>query len=156
MISAKKHFMNDDYLDILGRTTCTNIEILKRQMAKANKKHLQRKYSAQLRAFALNLHFFSPRAYEYVREKFETCLPHINHFKMVSKSRCFSRITAESLRALSDITKCNNKLLFALMFDEMAIKRHVELDGQKFHGYIDMGTELNDDSLPIAKEAFLP
>jgi len=39
------------------------------------------------------------------------------------------------------------------MIDEVAIRQHVEWDGQKFQGYIDMGTGLHDDGMPIAKEA---
>lgn len=34
------------------------------------------KYSPSLRKFALCLHFLSPRAYSYVRNQFNTCLPH--------------------------------------------------------------------------------
>jgi len=39
------------------------------------------------------------------------------------------------------------------MIDEVAIRQHVKWDGQKFQGYIDMGTGLHDDGMPIAKEA---
>ena len=35
----------------------------------------------------------------------------------------------------------------------MAIRQHVEWDGNKYHGFIDMGTEVDDDCLPVAKEA---
>ena len=37
--------------------------------------------------------------------------------------------------------------------NEMAIRQHVKWDGNKYHGFIDMGTELDDDCLPVAKEA---
>ena len=39
------------------------------------------------------------------------------------------------------------------MMDEMAIRQQLEWDGNKFRGYIDMGTCLDDDSMPLAKEA---
>ena len=39
------------------------------------------------------------------------------------------------------------------MLDEMSIRQQIEWDGNKYHGFIDMGTELDDDSLPVAKEA---
>jgi hypothetical protein len=42
----------------------------------SDKKNLPRlKYDPQIRAFALTLHFYSPRAYEYVRKCFSNCLP---------------------------------------------------------------------------------
>lgn len=34
-------------------------------------------YDEDVRAFALTLHFYSPRAYNYVREKFDKHLPHV-------------------------------------------------------------------------------
>ena len=39
--------------------------------------------------------------------------------------------------------------------DEVAIHRKIDFDGVKFHGQIDMGTELDDDALPFAKEALV-
>lgn len=33
-------------------------------------------YPPELRSFALTLHFYSLKAYDYVRETFDTCLPH--------------------------------------------------------------------------------
>ena len=39
--------------------------------------------------------------------------------------------------------------------DEIAIKQQIDWDGKKYHGCIDMGTELDDDRLPLAKEALV-
>jgi len=41
-------------------------------------------------------------------------------------------------------------LICALMMDEVAIRQQIEWDGKKFVGYIDMGTGLDDDSMPVA------
>lgn len=41
---------------------------------------------------------------------------------------------------------------FLLIMDEMAICQHVEWDGNKYNGFIDMGTELDDDCLPVLKK----
>ena len=35
--------------------------------------------------------------------------------------------------------------------DEVAIHREIDFDGVEFHGQIDMGTELDDDALLVAK-----
>ncbi|CAH1977946.1 unnamed protein product [Acanthoscelides obtectus] len=43
------------------------------QKRKLGKKH---QYSPELRKFAITLCFFSPRGYDYVRNAFESCLPH--------------------------------------------------------------------------------
>ncbi|KYN39710.1 hypothetical protein ALC56_05888, partial [Trachymyrmex septentrionalis] len=33
-------------------------------------------YTPELRSFALTLHYYSPKAYTYVRNKLHNCLPH--------------------------------------------------------------------------------
>lgn len=45
-------------------------------------------------------------------------------------------------------------LLFALTFDEMSIRKHVEYDGQTCHGYVSFGVSEDDEDLPLAKETF--
>lgn len=42
-----------------------------------------------------------------------------------------------------------------LLLDEMAIRRHVEWDGKKMHGYVDVGTNIVDDSQDVPKDAFV-
>ncbi|GBM50970.1 hypothetical protein AVEN_242830-1 [Araneus ventricosus] len=39
------------------------------------------KYAPELRSFALTLHFYSKKAYVYVRKVFKTCLPHTSTVK---------------------------------------------------------------------------
>ena len=41
------------------------------------------------------------------------------------------------------------------MIDEMAIRKHVDWDGAKFRGYVDIGTGVVDDFLPEAKDALV-
>ena len=49
----------------------------------------------------------------------------------------------------------DEQLLCSLIFDEMAIRKHLEWDGHKLEGYVDFRTELDDDSLPVATEALM-
>lgn len=42
--------------------------------------------------------------------------------------------------------------VFSLVIDEMAIHQQIQCDGRKYHGYINMGTELDDASFPVAKK----
>lgn len=39
-----------------------------------------------------------------------------------------------------------------MIIDEVAIRKHVEWDGYKYHGYVDFGAQLNDESLEMATE----
>ena len=43
----------------------------------------------------------------------------------------------------------------ALMMDEMSIRKHIQWDGDHFVGYVDIGTGIDSDSLPPAKEALV-
>ena len=40
----------------------------------------------------------------------------------------------------------------SLMLDEMAIRKHISLDRQRFRGYVDLGNGVVDDCLPEAKD----
>ena len=61
-----------------------------------------------------------------------------------------------SLKSKADEAKANNKpLLCSLMIDEMAIRKHVEIDGNEMIGYVDLGTGIVDDTAPLATEALV-
>lgn len=49
------------------------------------------------------------------------------------------------------------KVVCSLMLDEMSICKHVQWDGkaQKYRGFVDLGTDIDDDSLPEATEALV-
>ncbi|XP_015433230.1 PREDICTED: uncharacterized protein LOC107189226 [Dufourea novaeangliae] len=51
-------------------------ELIKCEIRKKKKLPVSRKYKAALRQFALSLHFYSPKAYYYMRHKFHNSLPH--------------------------------------------------------------------------------
>lgn len=37
----------------------------------------------------------------------------------------------------------------------MAIRRHIEYDGNQLYGHVNIGVNKEDDGLPVAKEAFV-
>ena len=63
------------------------------------------RYSQSLRAFALTLNFYSPKAYEYVRKTFCNCLPHAKTlqkwYQNVSGEPGFSQEVCEALKRYS-------------------------------------------------------
>ncbi|XP_072401245.1 DNA transposase THAP9 [Diabrotica undecimpunctata] len=115
------------------------------------------KYSSALRQFAITLNFFSPKGYNYVREKFQTCLPHPSTiskwFRNVNGEPGFTKESLEILKKYNE--KSQSPLLLSLIMDEMSIRKNVEWDGTKFHGYVDFGNDLQNDSNDIAKDAFV-
>lgn len=118
------------------------------------------KYSATLRMFALTLQFYSTKAYNYVRETFDCALPHpstiTKWYSSVNGEPGFTGEAMNAIRVKAHEAKKNQKeLLCSLVVDEMAIRKHVEWDGRKFRGYVDIGTEMDDDSTDVATEALV-
>lgn len=149
----EQNVLNIEQVDVL-QTMGESPNIVQRL---AGLKCAPRQYDAQLRSFALTLHYYSPRAYEYVRSKFHDILPHA---KTISK--WYGTIGGKpgiNLEALSYIKqRVNNtdySLVASLMFDEMAIRQHVEFDGTKFSGYTDMGDNIVCDDTNVASEALV-
>lgn len=97
------------------------------------------KYQIQLRIFAITLHFYSPKAYEYVRTIFNHSLPNKSTIR-----RWYSSIdgrpgfTEESFRFLKKLIGDRN-FAVALLCDEISIKQKVEKCGNTITGFVDMG-----------------
>lgn len=124
-----------------------------------------KQYSDELKSFACTLHFYSPRAYAYVRGVFGNHLPH---------SRTISRwyesadgepgLTVESFAALKlraqDYRKRTGKrLLVCLEMDEVHIRQQVQWNQLKktYDGKVELGGFINTDSdeVPVAREALV-
>lgn len=54
----------------------TSACLVKRQVEKSLNPQMKRIYDERLRAFSITLNFLSPKAYNFVRDTFDTCLPH--------------------------------------------------------------------------------
>ena len=135
------------------------LELIKRCMNKGqNSKAV---YPAELRAFALTLQFYSARAYDYVRQTFNNCLPHPK-----TLSEWYSCINGdpgfhdEIFAALKEkAEQCDGGgILCSFMMDEVAIRKQLDFDrvSDKFVGHVDMGVALSDQAaLPLANEALV-
>lgn len=128
----------------------------------------EKSYHEDIRSFCLTLHFYSPRAYRYVRSKFNNNLPSIstirNWYSSLNASPGFTVESFENLK--KKVTELNEeagdggrkKLICCLLCDEMAIRRHIQFNPatKKFDGFIDTGRPLPDQSsLPVAKDALV-
>lgn len=72
----QKNFLQEKQLYNLKGISAGNAHLLKRIVCKLKGKLKSQKYSPELRTFAITLHYYSPRTYSYVREVFNSCLPH--------------------------------------------------------------------------------
>lgn len=121
-------------------------------------------YEDSIRSFALTLHFYSPRAYKFVREKFNKHLPDSSTIRSwISNCTGFGEpgICKESLRALSmlanNLKKENDEFLCSLSWDEMHIHKHVHWDDakKKFVGFITYGSKDKEEQIPVASQALV-
>ena len=100
------------------------------------------RYTPDVKKFALTLHFYSPRAYDYVRQSF--CLPDPRSIRVwTSTVRCepgFFKDVFEHLKNLVEQDQIRNEDV-ALIFDGMAIKQGVVNNPSKgcMECFVDLG-----------------
>lgn len=110
------------------------------------------------------MHGLSPRAYNYVREKFDKNLPHVSTIRKwyQHSNTCEPGINPEVILALGDLVnekkKNGEELLCSVCFDEMSIRRHVAWlnTSKKFSGFITYGQRTESGVfLPVANNVIV-
>lgn len=115
--------------------------------------------------FAFNLRYLSPRAYEYIRNKFDSNLPHSSTvrkwfaFSSSSSDGGFVNSALQSLRMLAEELAKENKIAkVSVSIDEVSIRQQIQYlhFKKRFSGFINFGTKHGDnDSLPVATHAIV-
>lgn len=122
------------------------------------------KYTENIRRFALTLHFNSPRAYSYLREKFDDHLPHTGTIRQwyanssVSGEAGLCRQSFEILSEKAAELKAKGKeLMCTLILDEMSIRKHLQWSGSHttFLGQINYGFRPECMEVPLANNALV-
>ncbi|XP_040079279.1 uncharacterized protein LOC120850725 [Ixodes scapularis] len=111
-------------------------------------------YSEDVRKFALTLHFFSAKAYKFLRKHVK--LPHpcaLRKWAAMIGAKpgftkgCFEKVFQEAQKGL---------LLISLMVDEISIKKQADCESKRVVGYCDLGHGiLKDDCNAYAKHALV-
>lgn len=118
-------------------------------------------YSENIRKFALSLHYNSPKAYRYVRAKFNNTLPNESTIKKwyanssVDGEPGISRGAIRTLKKLvEEARSAGSEFYCSLVFDEMAIRQHVQynMNEKKNSGFITFGHK-NDAPPPVASQS---
>lgn len=124
----------------------------------------ERTYNEDVRSFCLTLHFYSPRAYQFVRSKFNNHLPSISAIRKwygsINSAPGFDNEAFEILekKAKQYFEEYKRKILCACIKDEMHIRTQSQYNAykMKFDGFVDMGEKLTSQGiLPLAKEALV-
>jgi len=155
----KENLINEDVGYTLLESFGNNQDLITNWANKNMGQKVPKKYSPSVRQFALSLHFFSVRAYEYVRQQFNTILPHQRTLsKWYANVNANPGFTEESLKSLTlKVKNSPNSVYCALMMDEMAIRQHLQYDSSTatYYGRVDLGNGMNNDSLDVAKECLV-
>ncbi|KAH9367249.1 hypothetical protein HPB48_013132 [Haemaphysalis longicornis] len=119
-----------------------------------------RRYSEEMKKFATTLHYYSPRAYDYVSKMFP--MPSTRIRAWLKAVDGWPGFTAEVLDDLSRKHKDDTprERLCSILLDGMSIKRSCDFDSStgRFIGYVDLGhsQEPQDaDDLPLATDALV-
>lgn len=152
-----QNLLTDDASDILLESFGKYKDLITNWSKKNINKKCPKKYSPTVRQFALSLHLFSAKAYNYVRKQFNTILPHARTLsKWYSHVDAKPGFTNESLKNLALKVKCSTvPVVCTLMLDEMAIRQHIEFDGKTYYGGVDLGTGMDNDNLEKAKQCLV-
>lgn len=168
-LAKKTSSLKDIILDLKNHCslsqTCTNAlesiadegvkELWERALKNGDNGISRETYPPALRSFALTLNFYSPKAYEYVREKLNYALPNLRTVRAwYSAIDGEAGFTEESFQALkfkvSESEKKNKVVYCSLTIDEMGIKKGTQRgQGGRMYGHVDFGSDLefNDDSI---------
>lgn len=153
-----KNYVNDDHAAVLEQCAGPK-DFLKRQIAKSVGMPLERQYSEEIRKFALTLHFLSPKAYNFVRRTYSSCLPNPR-----TLSRWYQNVNiepgfcTEAFNALKVKAQTSEMpVICAMVLDEMAIRKSLCWDPQTktYYGRVNFGIDCDMDSLEVANECLV-
>ena len=126
----KENRVSTNAAEMLSKTFAdVPADMMTRMVANKSSGHVSRKrYPPALRAFALTLHFYSAKAYKYVRKSFDFALPHPSVIKRwymgMNGEPGFTEESFSALKIKADQAKeKGDEVVCALMLDEMAIKK---------------------------------
>ncbi|XP_018376732.1 PREDICTED: uncharacterized protein LOC108769970, partial [Trachymyrmex cornetzi] len=139
-----------------GTLSKTGIAIFERQL----KKKTKTEFPQILKTFATTLQFYSSRAYNYIRKTFIKSLPHpeiiLRWYHNVNGNPGITTQAINTLKLKIHEANLAGKMLhFNLTIDEMSIHRDENWNGEKYVGFVDIGTDIDTDELPPAKYALV-
>lgn len=133
-------------------------QILQSHVQNMGKESNGNRFTKELLQIAQTIHYFSPRAYEYLRDIFT--LPTVETIrKSLLNIKCQPGFTHEAFQALQAIhEKQNGDVYYCLTLDSMCIRNLVQWDAatQRLIGQVDIGTgDLNIENDKPASEALV-
>lgn len=120
-------------------------------------KKSKKKYSLEIRKFAVTLNFYSPKAYLFVRREFNSLHPCPRTLsKWYAHVDVEPGFTKEALNTLTSACKNIQTLIFcALMMEEISIQKHLDFNNEKYFCFVDFGSEIQSNTVDQATECLV-
>lgn len=153
----EKNLINQDQANLIDQNFSKHKNLITNFARKHAGLKVPKKYSMELRQFAITLNFYSPKAYRFVRDEFNSVLPCPRTLsKWYLHVNVEPGFTKEAIDTLSLVSKNSSSQIYcSLLMDEIAIRKHVEWDGYMFHGYINFSSEIQNETVDEATECFV-
>lgn len=124
-------------------------ELFMRMLKNRKGKLTRKEFPTSIKKFAISLHFISPKAYLYVREKFFKCLPSQSTItKWYSSIEGRPGYQEETLKFLAKKfeNRENSMVYCSLLQDDIKVMKKVEMSGNEIFGFVNMGLFSNESS----------
>ena len=110
-------------------------------------------YSKRIKELSFTLHYYSPKAYRYLRTLFSLPSPRMIR-KWLENVECKPGFLIDVMATMQTREKC---LACSLVIDSMSLRRRLIMDhlAGTIHGYVDIGGEQVVDEKKEAKEALV-
>lgn len=156
-VLEEKNLINQDQVNLIDLNFSKHRDLITNFAKKNAGKKLPKKYSMELRRFAITLNFYSPKAYRFVRDEFNCVLPCPRTLsKWYVHVDAEPGFTKEAIDTLSLVCKnFSTQIYCSLLMDEISIRKHIEWDGYTYHGYNNFGSEIQNETMEEATECFV-
>lgn len=146
-----KQLLESEPAEVLAKCfDSTVLDLLQDQVSNKKKSKEGRRYSQQVKQFALTLYYYSPQAYAYCRKIF--ILPNVSSIRnWLSNVECNPGFLTNVIQVASE----SKEREFCLVVDSMSIHKQTMFDNDKFVGFCDYGKLVAEDTDTVASEALV-
>jgi hypothetical protein len=146
-----KNLLEQEPADIL--TKCfdgTILQVLKNELNNEGKAKGRRRYSQEVKQFALALFYYSPQAYEYCRTIFT--LPNVSSIRNWLGN---IEVNPGFLTNVIDVAAVSGEKEFCLIIDSMSLHKQIAYEIGHYTGFCDYGGVVAEDTDAVASEALV-
>ena len=153
-----KHLIKSSAANLLkDQFSGLTLEMFQNELKNCKREKKGYRYHKEVKKFALTVHFYSPRAYSYLRTIFS--LPHPSSIRnWTSSVNCEPGFHQDVLKHLSEQLETTPTMIdCTLMMDAMEIRKQVLYDAKnrKYSGFVDYGQIIAENSENEASEALV-